>query len=116
MRRSTVLIRLAVAVLLLAAAVYRVPAAQSAECMEGLYKRVRTGPICSCEGGTSTPMDWLKCVNGVWEYQYSFCDAPFCLGGGGGGGGECSPESPSSCPYEHYPVEYYCPSWCSCCY
>ena len=49
-------------------------------CTEGTFKTVTTGPICSCEDGQTTPKDRYKCINGEWEYQYSFCGGPFCQG------------------------------------
>jgi hypothetical protein len=106
MRRSTTLIRLAVALLLLAAVFQvQVPAAQSSECTDGALKIVATGPICSCNG-TRTPKDRYECIGGVWEYQSSYCGAPFCQGGGGGGGG-------CDCPYNETGA---CPAYCYCCY
>ena len=81
MKRSTTPIRLAVALLLLVAVFQiQVPVAQSAECTEGAFKNVTVGPTCGCEDGMSTPKDRYKCIGGVWEYQYSFCGAPFCQG------------------------------------
>lgn len=106
MRKSTALVRLSFVLLLLAAVFQvQVPAAQSAECTEGALKLVATGPMCSCDG-TRTPRDRYECIGGVWEYQYSYCGAPFCRGdlGGGGGGG---------CPYQ---PGYICPSYCAYCY
>ena len=49
-------------------------------CTEGATKVENAGPVCSCEDGLSTPKDRYKCVNGEWEYQFSFCGAPFCQG------------------------------------
>jgi len=105
MKRSTTLIRLAMTLLLLAA-VFQVPAAQSSECTDGQIKNVTTGPMCSCANGTMTPKDRYSCVGGMWEYQYSFCAGPFCQGdpGGGGDGG---------CPYD---PGFICPAYCSYCY
>lgn len=48
-------------------------------CTNGSLRNV-TGPTCSCEDGQSTPKDRYECVNGLWEYQFSFCGAPFCPG------------------------------------
>lgn len=50
-------------------------------CTNGQIRNVTTGPICSCEDGMTTPKDRYQCVNGNWEYQYSFCGGPFCQGG-----------------------------------
>ena len=111
MRKSTALIRLAGA-LLLSAAVYQVPAVQSSECIEGRVKQVIVGPYCSCENGTKTPKERYQCINGQWEYQYSFCGGPFCQGDPGGGG--CDASTLGSCPYE--PGTFICPSYCYCCY
>lgn len=47
-------------------------------CTDGHIRNVTTGPNCSCEDGGSTPKDRYKCVNGTWEYQFSFCGGPFC--------------------------------------
>lgn len=47
-------------------------------CSSGSFRTVTTGPICSCEDGQTTPKDRYQCVNGLWEYQYSFCGGPFC--------------------------------------
>ena len=79
MRRSTALIRLAFTGLLLAA-VFQVPAAQSAECTEGTFKTVTVGPTCGCDDGMTTPKDRYQCIGGQWVYQYSFCGGPFCHG------------------------------------
>lgn len=49
-------------------------------CTDGQIKTVIVGPNCSCEGGQKTPRDRYLCVNGEWEYQYSFCGGPFCQG------------------------------------
>lgn len=49
-------------------------------CTEGTFRNVTTGPICSCPDGQTTPKDRYKCVNGDWEYQFSFCGGPFCQG------------------------------------
>jgi hypothetical protein len=49
-------------------------------CTNGTIRNVTTGPICSCEGGQTTPKDQYKCINGLWEYQSSFCGGPFCHG------------------------------------
>lgn len=73
-------IRLALALLLLAAVFqFPIPAAQSAECIEGAIKNV-PGAYCGCDFGTSTEKDRYKCIGGVWEYQFTFCGAPFCQG------------------------------------
>jgi len=81
MKRSTALVRLAVVVLLLAAVFQvQVPAAQSAECIEGQFKTVFVGPVCGCDDGMTTPKDRYKCIGGQWVYQYSFCAGPFCQG------------------------------------
>ncbi len=47
-------------------------------CTNGHIRNVTTGPNCSCEDGGSTPKDRYQCVNGTWEYQFSFCGGPFC--------------------------------------
>lgn len=47
-------------------------------CTSGSIRNVSTGPTCSCNDGQSTPKDRYQCVNGLWEYQFSFCGAPFC--------------------------------------
>ena len=47
-------------------------------CTDGHIRNVTTGPNCSCEDGASTPKDRYKCINGLWEYQFSFCGGPFC--------------------------------------
>ena len=47
-------------------------------CTDGHIRNVTTGPNCSCEDGGSTPKDRYKCINGTWEYQFSFCGGPFC--------------------------------------
>lgn len=49
-------------------------------CTEGQIRNVTTGPTCSCPDGMTTPKDRYQCVNGDWEYQFSFCGAPFCQG------------------------------------
>jgi hypothetical protein len=49
-------------------------------CTNGTIRNVTTGPICSCEGGQTTPKDQYECINGLWEYQFSFCGGPFCHG------------------------------------
>ena len=49
-------------------------------CTEGAIQNVTTGPTCSCEDGLSTPKDRYQCIGGQWEYQFSFCGAPFCPG------------------------------------
>jgi hypothetical protein len=49
-------------------------------CTNGTIRNVTAGPICSCEGGQTTPKDQYKCINGLWEYQSSFCGGPFCHG------------------------------------
>jgi len=111
MKRSTALIRLTVALFLLAAVFQvQVPAARASVCTEGQFKNVVTGPVCSCNG-TSTPKDRYQCIGGVWVYQYSFCSGPFCHNGGGGGW-SCQ-EQPFSCPYD---PGFVCQADCSCCY
>ena len=47
-------------------------------CTNGAIRNVTTGPICSCEEPGTTPKDRYLCVDGTWEYQYSFCGGPFC--------------------------------------
>jgi hypothetical protein len=49
-------------------------------CTSGTFRNVITGATCSCPDGLSTPKDRYQCVNGVWEYQFSFCGGPFCQG------------------------------------
>jgi hypothetical protein len=49
-------------------------------CSNGQFRSVSTGDVCGCPDGQSTPHEEYECVDGVWEYQYSFCDAPFCIG------------------------------------
>lgn len=49
-------------------------------CTDGQIKIVYVGPNCACEDGRSTPKDRYLCVNGEWEFQYSFCGGPFCQG------------------------------------
>ena len=49
-------------------------------CTDGTFRTVTTGATCSCEDGQSTPKDRYQCVNGLWEYQFSFCGGPFCPG------------------------------------
>jgi hypothetical protein len=49
-------------------------------CTDGTFRNVITGPSCSCEDGQTTPRDHYECVNGLWEYQFSFCGGPFCHG------------------------------------
>ncbi|MES1243364.1 MAG: hypothetical protein ABUT39_17260 [Acidobacteriota bacterium] len=49
-------------------------------CTDGQIKSVITGPNCSCPDGQTTPRDRYLCVNGTWEYQFSFCGGPFCQG------------------------------------
>jgi len=49
-------------------------------CTDGQIKTIITGPNCSCPDGMTTPRDRYLCVNGNWEYQYSFCGGPFCHG------------------------------------
>jgi len=49
-------------------------------CTSGTFRTVSTGPTCSCPDGQSTPKDRYQCVNGLWEYQFSFCGGPFCPG------------------------------------
>jgi hypothetical protein len=81
MKKSTALVRIAAALLLLVAVFQiQVPAAQSAECIEGQFKTVTVGPICGCEDGMTTPKERYQCINGQWEYLYSFCGGPFCQG------------------------------------
>ena len=81
MKRSKVLIRLAIALLLLAAVFQiQVLAAQAAECTEGQFKTVTVGPTCGCEDGMSTPKERYQCIGGEWVYQFSFCGGPFCHG------------------------------------
>lgn len=116
MKRSTALIRLTVALLLLAAVFQgQVRTAQASVCTDGQIKSVVTGPICSC-GGTMTPRDRYLCIGGAWEYQYSFCGGPECQGGGGGGG-SCQ-EQPGSCSWQELSQQGYlvCPAQCTCCY
>lgn len=48
-------------------------------CTSGI-RNVTTGDICSCPDGQSTPKDRYQCVNGLWQYQFSFCGGPFCPG------------------------------------
>ena len=116
MRKAKTLVRLVFAVALLATAFQvQVPAAQSTECIEGRYKLVTTGPICSC-GGTKTPKDLYQCINGQWEYLESLCGGPFCQGSGGGGGGGCTAETNGSCPYDYAEWGLTCPAYCHCCY
>ena len=55
-----------------------VPKYCAACCTNGQFKTVIVGPTCGCEGGYSTPRDRYMCVNGNWEFQYSFCGGPFC--------------------------------------
>jgi hypothetical protein len=59
---------------------YYCPSCGTPECTEGSFKTVTVGPTCGCEDGMSTPKDRYQCVNGQWEYQYSFCGSPFCQG------------------------------------
>lgn len=47
-------------------------------CTDGHIRNVTTGPTCSCEEPGKTPKDHYKCIGGLWEYQFSFCGAPFC--------------------------------------
>lgn len=47
-------------------------------CTNGQFRSVVTGPNCSCEEPGTTPRDRYQCVDGNWEYQYSFCGGPFC--------------------------------------
>jgi hypothetical protein len=47
-------------------------------CTNGQTRSVIAGPTCSCEEPGTTPRDRYLCVNGNWEYQYSFCGGPFC--------------------------------------
>jgi hypothetical protein len=47
-------------------------------CTNGQIRSVIAGPTCSCEEPGTTPRDRYQCVNGNWEYQYSFCGGPFC--------------------------------------
>ena len=49
-------------------------------CTSGTIRNVTTGPICGCADGQTTPKDQYKCINGMWEYQFSFCGGPFCHG------------------------------------
>ncbi len=49
-------------------------------CTSGTIRNVTAGPICSCDGGQTTPKDRYECINGLWEYQFSFCGGPFCPG------------------------------------
>jgi hypothetical protein len=49
-------------------------------CTSGTIRNVNAGPICSCDGGQTTPKDRYECINGLWEYQFSFCGGPFCPG------------------------------------
>ena len=49
-------------------------------CTNGQIRNVSTGPNCSCPDGKTSPKDRYLCVNGEWEYQYSFCGGPFCQG------------------------------------
>jgi hypothetical protein len=49
-------------------------------CTNGTFRMVTTGPTCGCADGMTTPKDRYQCVNGLWEYQSSFCGAPFCQG------------------------------------
>jgi hypothetical protein len=49
-------------------------------CTNGQIKSVFVGPTCGCEDGMTTPRDRYQCVNGNWEFQYSFCGGPFCQG------------------------------------
>ena len=116
MRRTTALIRLALAALLVVA-VFQVPAAQSSECVEGRFKSETVGPMCSCDAGRKTPKDRYQCINGQWEYLYTFCGGPFCQGDPGAG--DCSAQTPGSCPYgggQWPPETMICPSDCYCCY
>jgi hypothetical protein len=106
MKKLKPLIRLAMTLLLLAA-VFQVPPAQSTVCTNGGTKNVITGTYCSCPSGTRTPNDRYACVNGAWVYQYSFCGGPYCQGGTGGDGD-------GGCPYD--PGTHICPADCSFCY
>lgn len=47
-------------------------------CTNGANRNVTSGPTCGCEEPGTTQKDRYTCVNGNWEYQYSFCGAPFC--------------------------------------
>jgi hypothetical protein len=49
-------------------------------CTNGTIRNVTAGSICSCADGQTTPKDRYECVNGLWEYQFSFCGGPFCPG------------------------------------
>jgi hypothetical protein len=49
-------------------------------CTDGAIRNVTTGPTCGCDDGKTTPKDRYQCVDGVWEYQFSFCGGPFCQG------------------------------------
>ena len=49
-------------------------------CTEGQIRNVTTGPNCSCPDGQTTPKDRYQCVDGDWEYQFSFCGPPVCQG------------------------------------
>lgn len=49
-------------------------------CTDGAFRSVIVGPICGCEDGQKTPRDRYECIDGLWNYQYSFCGGPFCQG------------------------------------
>jgi hypothetical protein len=49
-------------------------------CTSGTFRSVITGPYCSCADGQTTPRDRYECIDGLWEYQYSYCGGPFCQG------------------------------------
>lgn len=47
-------------------------------CTNGHIRDYTTGPTCGCPDGQSTPQDRWECVNGTWEYQFSYCGGPYC--------------------------------------
>lgn len=114
MRKLMAFTRLSALLLLLFVAFQaQVPTVQSSECTDGQYMTTRVGDICGCEDGVSTPREKYQCINGQWQYMYSFCGAPFCQNPPGGW--DCQSQ-PFSCPYGAPGNPTYCPGWCSCCY
>lgn len=47
-------------------------------CTDGHFRGVVSGPNCGCWEPGTTERDRYECVDGLWEYQYTFCGGPFC--------------------------------------